>query len=119
MAAFAGDEGDSLKIIRSSSSSSSSSSSAFQMKAWGQHVLLQVCACACSVHVMMAAVLVDAMALPLQCDLTSPEQIDALKQVSPKCSTAEPETLTLHQRMAGCSVHAIVHSAGDDDGEDG
>jgi hypothetical protein len=41
MAAFAGNEGDKLKIVQSSSSSSSSSE-AFRMKTWGQHALLQV-----------------------------------------------------------------------------
>jgi hypothetical protein len=39
MAAFAGNEGDKLKIVQSSSSSSSE---AFRMKTWGQHALLQV-----------------------------------------------------------------------------
>jgi hypothetical protein len=70
MAAFAGHEGERLKIVRSSGSSSD----AFQLKTWHQHALLQVGSC--------APLTGTAAALTAQqCDLTSQEQIDSLKQV--------------------------------------
>ena len=72
MAAFAGHEGESLKIVRSSGGSSSD---AFQLKTWHQHALLQVGSGA-----QLAGTVAALTAL--QCDLTSQEQIDALKQVA-------------------------------------
>ena len=61
-----------MKIVRSSGGSSSD---AFQLKTWHRHALLQVGSGA-----QLAGTVAALTAL--QCDLTSQEQIDALKQVA-------------------------------------
>jgi hypothetical protein len=48
----------------------------------------------------------------LQCELTRPEQLDALKQVTCFLKVQGPTFEHVCQVMGGCSVEALVHCAG-------